>query len=297
MVPSVKLLDRDLAWLEFNRRVLHEAVDERTPLLERVKFLAIFSSNLDEFFMKRAERLQELLIAASRANGADPPLQRIRKAVLPLLATQAECYSQVIRPALGRHGIHLLSWPDLDGRQKEAATQFYHRNVFPILTPLKVDPAHPFPFISNLSTSLGVFQRAPKETEIRFARVKVPSSLPAASRIPTRATTEIVSPKIGAHGAVFGREGRRVAGARAVGAVPYTFGEFFGSRNRLSRESRLGRVRVVREEDLARLKKAVAANSGVQQVVPTRLSWTTFFMVVVACILFTGRPTSYPPRP
>jgi polyphosphate kinase len=178
VVPGVKLLDRDLAWLEFNRRVLHEAVDERTPLLERVKFLAIFSSNLDEFFMKRAEQLQKPLIAASGVNGADSPLERVRRVVLPLLATQAETYSQVIRPALAGHGIHLLSWSDLDGPQKEAATQFYRRKVFPILTPLKVDPAHPFPFISNLSTSLGVFQRAPKETEIRFARVKVPSSLP-----------------------------------------------------------------------------------------------------------------------
>src|SRR5271165_705848 len=178
VAPGVKLLNRDLAWLAFNRRVLHEAVDERTPLLERVKFLAIFSSNLDEFFMKRAEQLQEPLIGASGANGADLPLERVRQAVLPLLATQAETYSRAIKPALARNGIHLLSWSDLDGPQREAATQFYRRKVFPILTPLKVDPAHPFPFISNLSTSLGVFQRAPQAAEIRFARVKVPSSLP-----------------------------------------------------------------------------------------------------------------------
>src|SRR5271165_3360614 len=175
--PVVKLLNRDLAWLEFNRRVLHEAVDERTPLLERLKFLAIFSSNLDEFFMKRAGRLKKSLIAGG-ANGDNAPLECIRQAVLPLLATQAETYSRAIKPALARNGIHLLSWSDLDGPQREAATQFYRCKVFPILTPLKVDPAHPFPFISNLSTSLGVFQRVPQAAEIRFARVKVPSSLP-----------------------------------------------------------------------------------------------------------------------
>src|SRR5271165_4428731 len=178
VAPGVKLLNRDLAWLAFNRRVLHEAVDERTPLLERVKFLAIFSSNLDEFFMKRAEQLQEPLIGASGANGADLPLERVRQAVLPLLATQAETYSRAIKPALARNGIHLLSWSDLDGLQREAATQFYRCKVFPILTPLKVDPAHPFPFISNLSTSLGVFQRAPQASESRFARVKIPHNVP-----------------------------------------------------------------------------------------------------------------------
>lgn len=178
VAPRVKLLDRDLAWLEFNRRVLHEAVDERTPLLERVKFLAIFSSNLDEFFMKRAERLRKPIIAASAANGADSPLDRVRQAVLPLLATQAEAYLHAIRPALARHGIHLLNWSDLDAAQEQAATQFYRRNVFPILTPLMVDPAHPFPFISNFSTSLGVLHRVPQATETRFARVKVPNSLP-----------------------------------------------------------------------------------------------------------------------
>src|SRR5262245_6942702 len=122
--PSVKLLDRDLAWLEFNRRVLHEAVDERTPLLERVKFLAIFSSNLDEFFMKRAERLMQRSGATGSADGAESPLERIRQAVVSLLVTQAETYSRVIRPALAQHGIHLLSWSELDVQQQQAAIQF-----------------------------------------------------------------------------------------------------------------------------------------------------------------------------
>ena len=175
--PVVKMIDRDLAWLEFNRRVLNEAVDERTPLLERLKFLAIFSSNLDEFFMKRGERFRQQSQVPGSANGTESSLGRIRQAVVSLLATQAETYTQAIRPALAQHGIHLLSWPELDEQQRQAAIQFYRLNVFPILTPLKVDPAHPFPFISNLSTSLGVFQRAPNTTEVRFARVKVPNSL------------------------------------------------------------------------------------------------------------------------
>src|SRR5262249_48319631 len=143
------------------------------------KFLAIFSSNLDEFFMKRAERFRKPLVASAGAgNGVNFPLTRVRQALLPLLATQAQTYSDKLRPGLAAHGIHLLNWPDLDEVQRRAANQFYLRNVFPILTPLKVDPAHPFPFISNLTTSLGVFHRAPGEAEIRFARVKVPTSLP-----------------------------------------------------------------------------------------------------------------------
>jgi polyphosphate kinase len=179
VVPGVHLLDRDLAWLEFNWRVLHEAVDQRTPLLERVKFLAIFSSNLDEFFMKRAARLRkEPPISAADTNGPLCPIERVRQLLLPLLETQAETFAQSLRPALADHDIQLLDWQELDGEQRQAANQFYRRSVFPILTPLKLDPAHPFPFISNLSVSLGVFQRAAREAETRFARVKVPGSLP-----------------------------------------------------------------------------------------------------------------------
>src|SRR5215468_5556643 len=128
---AVPFLDRDLGWLEFNKRVLHEALDDRTPLLERLKFLAIFSSNLDEWFMKRAEGLREA--QAGAAVSAD-----------------------------GAAGVNRLA------RVRE-----------PILTPLKVDPSHPFPFISNLSTSLGILQRAPGASEPRFARVKIPPNVPA----------------------------------------------------------------------------------------------------------------------
>jgi polyphosphate kinase len=140
--PDGLFLDRDLSWLEFNRRVLHEALDDRTPLLERVKFLSIFTSNLDEFFMKRVGRLKLLTEDSGLAPSEDPTahLRRIREALLPMLAAEADVYTRVLRPELARHGIHLLGWPDLSDAQRQHAEQYYHRNVFPVLTPLAVDP-------------------------------------------------------------------------------------------------------------------------------------------------------------
>jgi polyphosphate kinase len=181
-VPSVAWLDRDLTWLEFNRRVLREALDDRTPLLERVKFLAIFSNNLDEFVMKRVGRWKCRLTASpdseARLSDAYTRLVRIRETLLPLLAAQAAVFRDVIRPELSRQGIQLLAWGDLSEAQRRAANEYYHRNVFPVLTPLAVDPGHPFPFISNLSTSLGVLLGSPSAKERFFARVKVPEVYP-----------------------------------------------------------------------------------------------------------------------
>jgi polyphosphate kinase len=174
-------LDRDLSWLEFNRRVLHEALDSRTPLLERVKFLAIFSSNLDEFFMKRAGLCRRRTVGGIDTGDSHHGLEhlaRIREAVLPLLAAQAEVYQKVILPQLASNGIFLLGWNDLTPSQREAAYRYFRKNIFPVLTPLAVDPGHPFPFLSNLSTSLGVLLRAPEGDESLFARVKVPDVFP-----------------------------------------------------------------------------------------------------------------------
>jgi polyphosphate kinase len=173
--PAV-FLDRDLSWLAFNARVLHEALDQRTPLLERVKFLAIFSSNLDEFFMKRLDRVRRLVQQGD--SEAYQRLTRLREAVLPLLAAQARTFADDIRPELSRHGIRLLDWADLTDEQRRAAGSYFCRNAFPVLTPLAVDPGHPFPFISNLSTSLGLFLSSPGSDERLFARVKVPEVLP-----------------------------------------------------------------------------------------------------------------------
>jgi len=168
-------LDRDLSWLQFNARVLHEALDSRTPLLERVKFLAIFGSNLDEYYMKRVERLRR---GEGLADSAEfQRLNRIRESVLPLLCAQARAFLE-IRSELAQHGIRLLDWDELDDAQRQASATYFHRNLFPVLTPLAVDPGHPFPFISNLSTSLGMYLTSPDSEERSFARVKVPEVLP-----------------------------------------------------------------------------------------------------------------------
>src|SRR5271155_4543441 len=165
-------LDRDLSWLDFNERVLAEALDERTPLLERAKFLAIFTSNLDEFFMKRALVLVEGKSEAQRAL-----VQQLRDKLLPMLRRQAECYRQVIPPVLAEHGVYLRKWDELTHGQQKEASSYFDSNLSPALTPLVVDPEHPFPFISNLSTSL-VFRLHDKERhESMYARVKVPGIL------------------------------------------------------------------------------------------------------------------------
>ena len=193
-----KFVNREASWLEFNRRVLHEALDPRTPLLERVGFLAIFNSNLDEYYQKRVGGLKrqiDLGLATRTPDGLAPEetLQLIREMVLPMLREQAKCYEKIIKSALKKHDIHLLSWKELTHRGKEIACDYFQKNLFPVLTPIAVDPGHPFPFISNLSTSLGVMLRAPGHSEekidtqdmsdpddlgLQFARVKIPTVLP-----------------------------------------------------------------------------------------------------------------------
>jgi polyphosphate kinase len=174
-----RFLNRDLQWLEFNRRVLQEAIDPRTPLLERVRFLSIFSSNLDEFFMKRVGGLRRQIDAGVGSPPWEPltpeqQLRAIRERALELGRIQADCLRNSVLPALREAGIDLLRWEDLTDAERTDAEAWYRRNVFPILTPLAVDPGHRFPFISNLSVSLGVMLRRPGESEQLFARVKVP---------------------------------------------------------------------------------------------------------------------------
>jgi polyphosphate kinase len=165
-------IDRDLGWLDFNERVLAEALDERTPLLERAKFLAIFTSNLDEFFMKRVAILRQ-----GKTEGGRELLQRLREKLISQLAQQAECYRQNIIPGLARHGISLCRWAELTPGQREEARDYFETNISPALTPLVIDPEHPFPFISNLSTSLTFRLREPDHSETLYARVKVPGGL------------------------------------------------------------------------------------------------------------------------
>jgi polyphosphate kinase len=165
-------IDRDLSWLDFNERVLAEALDERTPLLERAKFLAIFTSNLDEFFMKREAVLRQGKTDAQRAL-----LQQVRDKLTISLQRQAECYRKVIVPGLAEHGVFLRSWSELTPGQQDEGSKYFKSELSPALTPLVIDPVHPFPFLSNLSTSL-VFQlRDVARDESMFARVKVPGTL------------------------------------------------------------------------------------------------------------------------
>jgi polyphosphate kinase len=166
-------IDRDVSWLDFNERVLAEALDERTPLLERAKFLAIFTSNLDEFFMKRMAALRHGKTAEGQAL-----ILRLRDKLIPMLRRQADCYRQTIIPQLAQHGIFLRRWDELTTAQKEEASRYFETGISPALTPLVIDPAHPFPFLSNLSTSLTFLLHDPVRKETIHARVKVPGVLP-----------------------------------------------------------------------------------------------------------------------
>ncbi len=171
--PENVTTNRDISWLEFNHRVLHEAVDERTPLLERAKFLAIFTSNLDEFFMKRIAVLRE----DSSAQGKDL-LHRIRVQLDSMLRQQATQFRDHIVPGLARHGILLRRWNELSPQQRAEANEIFDSQVSPALTPLIIHPTQPFPFFSNLSLSIALMLRDPRTDESIDARVKVPTELP-----------------------------------------------------------------------------------------------------------------------
>ena len=165
-------IDRDLSWLNFNKRVLAEALDERTPLLEKAKFLAIFTSNLDEFFMKRVSVLRH-----GSAERQSALLQELREKLLPMLCVQADCYRKTLVPGLAQHGVLLRRWNELTSRQQEEASDHFDSSISAALTPLVIDPEHPFPFLSNLSTSLTFRLQDPERADFMYARVKVPAVL------------------------------------------------------------------------------------------------------------------------
>ncbi|HAC64921.1 MAG TPA: polyphosphate kinase 1 [Cyanothece sp. UBA12306] len=181
--------NRELSWLEFNYRVLHEALDERTPLLERLKFCAIFSSNLDEFFMVRVAVLKQQLkagVTKLTADGLTPheQLTAISDRLRPLAKQQDHLFEYTLRNLLTAQGIYLVNYVDLDQEQRTYLHQYFEDQIFPVLTPLAVDPSHPFPYISNLSLNLAVVVREPETDEERFARVKVPRVLPRFIALP-----------------------------------------------------------------------------------------------------------------
>ncbi len=182
-LPDARFLDREESWLKFNERVLELAEDPTVPLLERVRFLAIFSGNLDEFFMVRVAGLRRRLatgLAVPTPTGRQPreELARINAITRSLMLRQSRCLRDDVQPALARQGIEILRWDELVPTEQNHLRELFRKQIYPVLTPLAVDPAHPFPYISGLSLNLAVIARDP-ESDVRvFARVKVPPLLP-----------------------------------------------------------------------------------------------------------------------
>ena len=181
--PQQRLIDRELSWLAFNQRVLELAEDKSIPVLERCRFLAIFSANLDDFFMIRVasvKRKIETGVTSKNTAGFSPVdlLSEISKKTEELIARQSKCFHEDVLPALVKNGIELTSWEQLSNEEKSYANNIFTNRIFPVLTPLAVDPSHPFPYISGLSLNLAVLVKKPDTKEELFARVKVPASLP-----------------------------------------------------------------------------------------------------------------------
>ena len=181
LAASEWYLNRELTWLEFNSRVLHEAEAPRTPLLERLKFIAIVSANLDEFFMKRIGGLKQQIGAGLREQTLDgrTPRQQVAEchAVIRELEGRKELTYRTILGLLEEKNILIESYSGITAKEKKSLREFYYTNIFPLLTPQSIDPAHPFPFISNLSLNLLVALRYPKARSVSLARVKVPVGL------------------------------------------------------------------------------------------------------------------------
>ena len=186
-----RFIDRELTWLDFNERVLEQAEDRTLPLLERAWFLSIFSSNLDEFYMVRVAGLMRRIkagITPVRASGLDAHqvLAQVTSRTKELTARQAALFQEDIRPALAERNVKILGWDELDSDQQERLTRYFRHQIYPVLTPLAVDPSHPFPYISGLSLNLAVILRNPRSGKEHFARIKVPDSLPRLIQVPGR---------------------------------------------------------------------------------------------------------------
>ncbi len=191
---SERYINRELSWLRFNERVLEEALDNDNPLLERVRFLSIFGTNLDEFFMIRVSGLRrqfESGVVESPPDGMTPAqqLSAIRTRVLAALERAQQCWRDELKPQLNEAGVEVVSWADLDESERSWLRDHFEATIFPVLTPLAFDPTHPFPHISNLSINLAVVVRD-RDNEQRFARLKVPATLPRLLGIPDESETD-----------------------------------------------------------------------------------------------------------
>src|ERR1700727_1120301 len=181
-LPEDRYLNRELSWLDFNARVLALAADPSLPLLERAKFLAIFASNLDEFYMVRVaglKRRDEMGLSVRSADGLTPreQLRRIGEQTQRIATRHARVFLNSVEPQLASEGIHIVTWADLDPAERDRLSTYFTEQVFPVLTPLAVDPAHPFPFVSGLSLNLAVTVKQPDDGGQHFARVKVPANV------------------------------------------------------------------------------------------------------------------------
>jgi polyphosphate kinase len=181
-LPEHRYLNRELSWLDFNARVLALAADTSLPLLERAKFLAIFASNLDEFYMVRVaglKRRDQMGLSVRSADGLSPreQLRRIGEQTQHLATRHARVFLDSVRPELAAEGIHVVTWAELDEAERDQLSTYFNEQVFPVLTPLAVDPAHPFPFVSGLSLNLAVTVKQPEDGGQHFARVKVPDNV------------------------------------------------------------------------------------------------------------------------
>lgn len=200
VLPPDLYINRELSWLQFNRRVLAQALDERTPLLEQAKFSAIFSNNLDEFFMVRVASLKSQLEAGVTTlsdDGRTPrqQLDAIQEELRPLLTLQQEHYRHFLKPHLADYGVQLLDYRQLNSAQQSWADDYFRRAIFPVLTPLAVDPAHPFPFMSNLSLNVAAEISDPDTGQKQFARIKVPQKiLPRFVQLPTELSGQAPQP-------------------------------------------------------------------------------------------------------
>jgi polyphosphate kinase len=182
-LPGDRFLNRELSWLDFNARVLELAEDEKLPLLERVKFLAIFAGNLDEFYMVRIAGLKRRQTTGLSVRSPDgltirEQLERVTRRTQDLVQRHADVFIKDIAPRLEDEGIRIVHWPDLEEDEARRLREYFRDQVFPVLTPLAVDPAHPFPYISGLSLNLAVIVRDPDTGVSHFARVKVPNNVP-----------------------------------------------------------------------------------------------------------------------
>jgi polyphosphate kinase len=285
-------LDRDLGWLDFNDRVLAEALDERTPLLERAKFLAIFTSNLDEFWMKRMSILRK---------GSTPERvqlrSKIRERLTESLRRQAECYRNKIVPDLADHGVHLRNWDELTPGQQEEAGSFFDSQVSPALTPLVFDPAHPFPFLSNLSISLGFLLHDPEQETTSYARVKVPTVLKQWTELETGVSHghRVFTPL---YEVIRGNVGKLYAGMKLSGTTLFRLTrdaefELDEDSDETLRELVREQVRRRRYEPVVRLEFAAGAHSSFRKMLrerfqlsasdiydlPAELDYTSLFQI------------------